>query len=70
MTGQKLSTKFDSGPACRAKATSFRTIAVHAVDPVTKAKVLKMADEWDERAAKYEAAMESGLKAISAALPV
>jgi hypothetical protein len=46
---------FNTGPECRAKAASLRTISVYAQSPLAKARLLNMALEWDGRAETYEA---------------
>jgi hypothetical protein len=46
---------FNTAHECRAKATSLRTMAAYAQSPASKAKMLAMAREWDDRAAAYDA---------------
>jgi hypothetical protein len=46
---------FKTGPECRAKAASLRTISVYAQSPLAKARLLNMALEWDGRAEACEA---------------
>lgn len=40
---------------CRAKATSLRTVSAYVQSPASKAKMLTMALEWEDRAAAYDA---------------
>jgi hypothetical protein len=51
----KTKDKFATGPTCRAKAASLRTIATQLTDVIYKARMLAMADDWDLKAAEYEA---------------
>jgi hypothetical protein len=47
--------KFTTAPACRAKAASFRTMAQLVTHPELKAKMLRDAEEWEAKAAAFEA---------------
>jgi hypothetical protein len=42
---------FNTAAECSAKASSLRTMSVYAQRPASKAKMLTMALEWDDRAA-------------------
>jgi hypothetical protein len=54
MITSKRADKFDNAPACRAKAASFRTIADQTKNVDMKMRALKLAAEWEARAAGYE----------------
>ena len=43
----------DDGPSCRAKAAPLRALASQIPTPTMKAKLLKVAQEWDARASGY-----------------
>jgi hypothetical protein len=45
---------FNTAAECRAKASSLRTMSVYAQSAASKAKMLIMALEWDDRAAAYD----------------
>jgi hypothetical protein len=46
---------FNTAAECRAKASSLRTMSIYAESPASKAKMLTMALDWDDRAAAYDA---------------
>jgi hypothetical protein len=51
MSRRKQVYMFNTAHECRAKATSLRTMSAYAQRPASKAKMLTMALEWDDRAA-------------------
>jgi hypothetical protein len=55
MSMKKQIDLFTTGPECRAKAASLRTISIYAQSPRAKARLLDMALEWDGRAQAYDA---------------
>ena len=55
MAAHKKADLFNTAPECRAKAASLRTVSVHAHNPVSKAKILAMALDWDARADAFDA---------------
>jgi hypothetical protein len=49
---------FTTGPECRAKAASLRTMSDHAHTPGARERMLDMALEWDARADAYDASAQ------------
>ena len=56
---------FTTGPECRAKATSLRTVSVHAHKPGARERMLDMALKWDARAEAYELSTQTLLNISS-----
>ena len=54
MSRRKQVHLFNTAAECRAKASSLRTMSVYAQNPASKAKMLRMALEWDDRATGYD----------------
>jgi hypothetical protein len=48
---------FNTAAECRAKAASLRTMSAYAQSSASKAKMLTMAVEWDDRAAAYDSSI-------------
>ena len=56
MTGRKKNDLFKTASEFRAQASSLRTISAHAINPLSKARILGMALEWDAKADAFDAA--------------